>query len=64
MPYFTQDYCDGLVGKTVERVVGDLSHNHHRVTIFWTDGTHTKIDACVEHEKVSRWVSLICNTYE
>ena len=63
MPYFDKNYCDKLVGKTISKIVPVTDPKHHSITIHFTDGTQTKIEACVEQEQVPvRAVTLIVNS--
>jgi len=62
MPYFTRDYCDQFVGKTIAKIDPIERFDCQSITIHFTDGTKMRIDACVEHEeKPQRSLTLIVN---
>jgi hypothetical protein len=58
MPYMTEEYQEKLKGKTVQKIEGDKSG----FKIYWTDGTFTKFVAWVEHEKITRDVTIVVNS--
>lgn len=62
MPYFTQEYCDGLKGKTVELIEKMTSQDRQSIAIHWTDGAVTTIAACVEQRVITEQWTLIVNT--
>lgn len=64
MPYFTPVYSEGLIGKTVKKIELVDDDRLGSVIIRWTDGSHTKIDACVEFEQVTRQLNLVVNTFD
>lgn len=62
MPYFTKEYCDTLVGKTIQSIDPLEDKDNHGITIHFTDGTSVRIAACVEREqKPQRSITMVVN---
>jgi hypothetical protein len=61
MPYFTKEYCDQFVGKTIAEIEPFKDNSCHTIVIHFTDGSNLKIVPWVEHEKVTRNVTLVVN---